>query len=130
MNESRQSLTILVAEDEEVVRNLISTVLRSKGYRVLEAQNGEQALQFWTHSSGKIDLLLTDTVMPGMAGPILSQRVRMLHPEIKVLYMSGYTDDAVVLHDLLESGAAFLQKPFGPEVLIRKVSEVLNSQNG
>jgi CheY-like chemotaxis protein len=120
--------TILVAEDDEIVRKLIVTVLRAKGYRVVEAANGEQALEVWTQYSGKIDLLLTDTVMPGMSGPTLSGRLKIRQPEISVLYMSGYTDNALLLHDVLESGVAFLQKPFGLDVLARKVSEVLNSR--
>jgi two-component system cell cycle sensor histidine kinase/response regulator CckA len=106
---------------------LYSELGRGTGYTVIEAEDGERALQTWSHYPGKIDLLLTDTIMPGMSGPILSQRIKIAQPEIKVLYMSGYTDDAVVLHDILESDVAFLQKPFGPDVLAHKVRDVLNS---
>jgi len=119
--------TILVAEDEEGVRKLILRVLRSKGYTVIEAEDGEQALELSTKYSGKIDLLLTDAVMPGMSGWVLAQRLKTAQPEIRVLYMSGYTDEAVVLHDILESDVAFLQKPFRFDVLARKVHEILNS---
>jgi two-component system, cell cycle sensor histidine kinase and response regulator CckA len=119
--------TILVVEDEEPVRKLILRVLRSRGYNVIEARDGAHALQLWTDGPGEIDLLLTDTVMPNMGGAALSQRLKLAQPEIKVLYMSGYTDDAVILQQLLVSGAAFLQKPFGPDALARKISEVLNS---
>jgi two-component system, cell cycle sensor histidine kinase and response regulator CckA len=119
--------TILVAEDEEAVRKLVVTVLRSKGYKVIEARDAEHALELWRQYSGKINLLLTDTIMPRMDGPDLSQKLKVTNPDIKVIYMSGYTDDAIVLRELLGSGASFLQKPFGPEALILKVSETLNA---
>jgi two-component system cell cycle sensor histidine kinase/response regulator CckA len=125
---ARAGETILLAEDEDVVRRLILTVLRNKGYTVIEATDGEQALQMSTQHPGKIELLLTDTVMPGMSGPILSHQLKTARPEIKVLYMSGYTNDAVVLHEMLESSVAFLQKPFPPDALVRKVREVLDTR--
>jgi two-component system, cell cycle sensor histidine kinase and response regulator CckA len=119
--------TILLVEDEDMLRKLIFTVLRNKGYNVIEAANGLQALEVRAGYPGIIDLLLTDTVMPGMSGPTLSERLRLAHPELKVLYMSGYTDNTVFLQDI-QQDAAFLQKPFGPDVLARKVSEVLTSR--
>jgi len=125
---ARGGETILVAEDEDVVRRLILTVLGKQGYTVIEAMDGDEALQISAQHPGKIELLLTDTVMPRMSGPILSQRLKTARPETKVLYMSGYTNDAVVLHDMLESGVAFLQKPFRPDDLARKVREVLDSR--
>jgi two-component system, cell cycle sensor histidine kinase and response regulator CckA len=120
--------TILVAEDEEAVRKLIVRALRDRGYSVIEAADGEEALRVATQYRGRLDLLLTDTVMPGVSGPTLSEQLRIARPEVRVLYMSGYTGDAAVLNEILESGVAFLQKPFGPEVLAQKVSEVLTSK--
>jgi CheY-like chemotaxis protein len=101
-------------------------VLKEKGYRVLEASRGEGALglaeQYW----GQIDLLVTDVVMPQMSGRELARRLLDLHPQIKVLYISGYADNTVWYQDGLDSGVAFLQKPFSPEALARKVREVLD----
>jgi two-component system, cell cycle sensor histidine kinase and response regulator CckA len=118
--------TILVVEDEDVVRNLTRTVLQRYGYVVLEATDGVEALGLCERHAGTIDLLLTDVVMPHMNGRELAQHVTRLRPGIRVLYVSGYTgfiDDA---RTLLESGAAFLQKPFAPDVLARQVREMLD----
>jgi PAS domain S-box-containing protein len=120
------SETVLLAEDDDKVRYLARVVLEAKGYRVLEARNGKEALLLGGQYKRPIHLLLTDVVMPGTGGRELGERLARLHRETKMLYMSGYADDTVVRHGMLESGAAFLQKPFTPEALARKVREVLD----
>ena len=122
------SETILLAEDEEVVRNLVRTVLLRNGYTVLEARNGEDALLVSARNPGVIHLMLTDTVMPGMSGRELADKLAPTRPEMKVLYMSGYTRDSIIQHGVLEPGTAFIQKPFLPDALVRKVREVLRSK--
>jgi signal transduction histidine kinase/ActR/RegA family two-component response regulator len=124
----RGSETILVLEDEARVRKLVCEVLAGRGYRVLEAVRGEEAIRMAREHKGRIHLLLTDVVMPEMSGPQALEQIRARHPNVKVLFMSGYTDEAMVHHGILDSGAAFLQKPFLPETLARKVREVLASQ--
>jgi two-component system cell cycle sensor histidine kinase/response regulator CckA len=117
--------TLLLVEDEEAVRTLVRNVLRKKGYRVLEASQGEEALEFSELYRGRIDLLVTDVVMPQMNGRELARRLVKSRPEIKVLYISGYADNTVWSEGGLDSSGAFLQKPFSPEALARKVREVL-----
>ncbi|MDI6754689.1 MAG: PAS domain S-box protein [Thermodesulfobacteriota bacterium] len=118
--------TVLVAEDEGDVRNLVVQILKRQGYKVLEAANGWEALILCEKNQGMIHLLVTDVVMPVMSGRELTERLLLLHPEAKVLYMSGYTDDAVVRHGILEEGVNFIQKPFSLEKLVEKVREVLD----
>jgi two-component system cell cycle sensor histidine kinase/response regulator CckA len=118
--------TVLLAEDEEMLRNLIRQVLTSFGYQVLEAANGAAALVVCEQYQDPIHLLITDVVMPEMSGRELTDRLAGLRPEMKVLFMSGYTDDTIVRHGILESDLAFLQKPFTPHDLARKVREVLD----
>jgi CheY-like chemotaxis protein len=101
-------------------------VLRNSGYTVLEANNGAEALQLYGHQNGSIQLLLTDVVMPGMNGRMLADRLQAAQPGLKVIYMSGYTDDAIIHHGVLDAGAAFIQKPFTTENLVRKVREALD----
>jgi PAS domain S-box-containing protein len=127
VEELRGENTILVVEDEESIRNLACAVLRRYGYTVLPAGNGEEALRVAGEHEGEISLLLTDVVMPRMGGRELYERIRQQLPGIKVLYMSGYTDDAIVHHGVLEEGTAFLQKPYSPISLVRKVKEVLET---
>jgi PAS domain S-box-containing protein len=117
--------TVLLVEDQENVRRYVALVLESLGYRVLEADCGFQALNVAASCEGVIDLLLTDVVMPGMTGPALAQQLQQRVPGVKVLYMSGYTDDVAGRHGVLEPGAAYLQKPFGTDTLSLKVREVL-----
>jgi PAS domain S-box-containing protein len=119
--------TVLLAEDEEVVRRLAREILSENGYKVLAAGNGREALLLSEAHRGEIHLLLTDVVMPKMSGRELTERIRLQRPGLRVLYMSGYTDDAILRHGVLEDGIPFLQKPFTPEVLARKVREVLDS---
>jgi PAS domain S-box-containing protein len=123
----RGTETILLVEDEAAVRSLVCGVLEGGGYKVLAARNGEDALLVSEQHKGPIHLLVTDVVMPEMGGPELAEHLRPYHREMKVLYISGYTDDAIVHHGVLGSSAAFLQKPFTPDVLAHKVREVLDS---
>jgi CheY-like chemotaxis protein len=120
--------TILLVEDDEMVRKLVSEVLESDGYRLLEAPNGVAALSISAQYREPIHLLLTDVVMPEMSGRELANRLAAVHPEVKVLYMSGYTDDVIVHHGVLDEETEFIQKPFTPDVLARKIREVLDRQ--
>jgi PAS domain S-box-containing protein len=122
--------TVLVVEDEAGVRALVCQVLRTCGYTVLEAGRGTEAVRVWDEYRGPIHLLVTDVVMPEMGGPELANRLNRLRPDLKVLYLSGYTDDAVVRHGVLKAEADFLQKPFSPVRLARKVREVLDRETG
>ncbi|MGD0009881.1 MAG: response regulator [Terriglobia bacterium] len=119
--------TILLVEDEEVVRSFARGLLESRGYEVLEAKGANDALEIGGRYKKHIHLLLTDVVMPQMSGRELAEHLAPLHPETKVLYMSGYADHAVVQHGLLDPGTVFLQKPFTPAALARKLREVLDS---
>jgi PAS domain S-box-containing protein len=116
---------VLVVEDEIGVRMLVCETLKSKGYQVLEAAGALQALAMAKQHTKPIHLLLTDVVMPEVGGKQLANRLSILHPETKVLYMSGYTDDAIVRHGILTGSMAFLQKPFTPNALMQKIREVL-----
>lgn len=119
--------TILLVEDEEPVRSLVRSVLEAGGYVVLEARHGEDALVVAEMHKGPIQLLVTDVVMPEMSGPELAEHLAPFHREMKVLYMSGYTEGSIQHHGLLAPVTAYLPKPFTPETLARKVREVLNT---
>ena len=123
----RGSETILVVEDDELVRQLSQRVLRWSGYTVLDARSGEDAMSVARQHQGPIHLVLTDVVMPGMGGRRLSEELVQIRPDVEVIFMSGYTDEAV-LREGLKAGAAFLQKPFSPIALTQKVRELLDAR--
>jgi CheY-like chemotaxis protein len=118
--------TILLVEDETVVRHLVAEILESSGYTVMQAGDGPSALELLRRHSGKLDLLVTDVVMPGMSGPEVAQAVTSMRPGTEVLYTSGYTDSAIGHHGVLEPGIAFLQKPFSADDLTRKIRALLD----
>jgi len=117
--------TVLIVEDDDAVRSLACKILELQGYKILEAKDGEEAMKVSKEHNGPIHLMITDVVMPGISGRELQEQLHPLRPAMKVLYMSGYTDNATAHHKVLDSGVAFLQKPFTPETLARKVREVL-----
>jgi CheY-like chemotaxis protein len=119
--------TILLVEDASGLRKLARKILERYGYIILDAPNGDEALRICEQHQGTIHLLLTDVVMPGMSGRALADRLALLYPATKVLYTSGYTDNAIVHHGVLTAGTAFIQKPYTPEALARKVREVLDA---
>jgi PAS domain S-box-containing protein len=123
----RGSQTILLVEDEDLVRRLVQKVLKANGYTVLTASNGPEAERVAGEHAGTVHLLMTDVVLPGINGRQVAERLTAARPGIRVLYLSGYTDDAIVHHGVLEPGVAFLQKPFTPATLGRKVRDVLDS---
>ena len=108
------------------MRQLVAEILETSGYAVLQAGDGPSALELLRRHSEPIDLLLTDVVMPGMSGPDVAAAVASLRPGTQLLYMSGYTDSAIVHHGVLEPGTAFLQKPFSADDLTRKVRSLLD----
>jgi CheY-like chemotaxis protein len=118
--------TVLLVEDEPVVRELAVATLREKGYTVVEAVNGEEGLRLARQHDGKIDLVLTDVVMPVMGGKEMADALRTSHPDTKVLFTSGYTEDALGHHGVLRPGILFLPKPYLTATLARKVREVLD----
>jgi len=122
---ARGTETVLLVEDEEMVRRMTREVLEGAGYHVLEASSGFDALRVSSGHGGRLDLLLTDVVMPGMSGRELAERLAPVRPGMKVLYMSGHTDDAIFHHGVTQAGTGFLQKPFTPEALERRIRELL-----
>jgi CheY-like chemotaxis protein len=120
--------TILLVEDETSVRHLTQRVLETRGYTVLEASRADKAIQVSDLHSGPIHLMITDVVMPGgTSGPELAKLFADLRPQMRILYVSGYTDDEVLRHGVLEESMAFLQKPFSPSTLTHKVRDVLDA---
>ena len=119
--------TILVVEDDNSVRSLVKRVLENSGYRVITASNGDEAVKECERNADKIDLLLTDVIMPRMNGRELTERIKKDHPQMHVLFMSGYTDNAIANHGVLESGVNFIGKPFAAADLSEKVQEILGS---
>jgi CheY-like chemotaxis protein len=120
--------TILLVEDEDAVRNLTRRLLENGGYTVLPAGDAESALEIARRHAGRLDMLLTDVVMPGLSGPELARRLMPSWPGLRVLYVSGYPDEAMASQGLLEPDSSFLQKPFTPETLARRVREILDSR--
>jgi two-component system cell cycle sensor histidine kinase/response regulator CckA len=118
--------TILLVEDEEAVRSMVSKVLQNRGYTVLEARHGNEAVEVSERYEGSINLMVTDVVMPQMSGRELAERLTTLRPKMHVLYMSGYPDNTIVQHGVLEPGTSFLQKPFTISALEAKVREILD----
>jgi len=126
LTETRGSETVLVIEDDDMVRDLAVSVLEDQGYNVLSAANAMQCLELLKSHQGPFDLMLTDVIMPDLNGKDLYDKVAWTHPEIRVLYMSGYTGNVISHHGVLEKGVAFLQKPFSAQSLCLKVREVLD----
>jgi CheY-like chemotaxis protein len=124
----RGTETVLLVEDEQSVRILTRSMLEQNGYTVLEARNGAHAIEIATEHQGPIHLLLTDVLMPEMNGPIVSEKVRGIHPETKTLYTSGYSGSFGTQSGLLPAGASLLQKPFVRKTLMRKVHSLLDMQ--
>jgi PAS domain S-box-containing protein len=125
----RGNETILIVEDEEEVRKLAGKILERQGYRILEASQGDDALRISERHGGPIGLILVDVIMPGMSCSELAKHLKSPHPKMKVVYMSGYTDNAIVRHGVLEKGVNYIQKPFTMEGLARKVREVLDKDS-
>jgi CheY-like chemotaxis protein len=123
----QRSETILLVEDALRVRAVVREILEMNGYNVLEARHGAEALEISERHQGPIHLMVTDVVMPQMSGRELAQRLQPIRQDMRVLYMSGYTDDAIVRHGVLGAGMAFLSKPFTPDALALKVREVLDT---
>jgi PAS domain S-box-containing protein len=124
---SRGAETVLLVEDEEVVREMATEILRESGYLVLEAKDPNEALTLAAQYRKEIHVMLTDVVMPQMSGRELAEQLMPIRPDMKVLYMSGYTDDAIVHHGVLEEGMAFIAKPFSINALTRKIRETLDA---
>lgn len=122
----RGTETVLLVEDQDIVRELACRVLQSHGYHVLQAEDGHAALRVIDAHDGPIDLLATDVVMPSMSGGELAQVMQARLPALRVLYMSGYTDDAVLRHRIQHGDLHFLPKPYTPQVLLRKVREIID----
>ena len=118
-----------MVEDEARVRKLVVDVLAGRGYTVLEATRGEEAVRIAKRYQGEIHLALVDVVMPEMSGPDLIREIAPRRPKMRVLFVSGYTEEAMVHHGIPESGVAFLQKPFLPDALALKVREVLDARS-
>ena len=125
LEQPRGAGSVLVVEDEETVRRLACRVLRARGYRVLEARDGAEALQLVRRHEGPLDLLLTDIIMPGLGGPALVERLLPDRPDLKVLYITGYSEEAIGRHGVLPAGGALLEKPFTAHQLAERVREAL-----
>jgi CheY-like chemotaxis protein len=124
----RGTETILLAEDEEIVRDFAALTLRGLGYTVLIAGDGSEALQRAAEQEGEIHLLLTDVVMPQMSGAALAERLHAAYPNLRVLYTSGYTENTIVQHGVLNPGIAFLHKPYTTAALAQRVRQVLEAE--
>ena len=117
---------ILIVEDDDSVRSIVVAMLVDTGYTILKASDGAEALRVCGEHKGRIDLMLTDVVMPKMSGRELADMLVKTHPKMKVLFMSGYTDDAIQHHGVLDPGIAFIEKPFSQVSLTARIREVLS----
>ncbi|HEX6132631.1 MAG TPA: PAS domain S-box protein [Longimicrobiales bacterium] len=117
--------TILLVEDEKSVRDLATRILQRRGYKVIAAADGNEAIEAAERAHGRIHLLLTDVIMPGLNGQDVAERVRALRPDVRVLFMSGYNEEAVLRHGVLAAGSAFIEKPFSPSALLDRVRAIL-----
>jgi CheY-like chemotaxis protein len=124
----RGTETVLLVEDAELLRTLTCTLLEKNGYTVLVAANGDEAVQIAEREKRPIHLLLTDVIMPGMSGRELANYLTGVRPEMRVIYMSGYTNDAIAHHGVLDPGIHFIEKPFSQESLMRKLRAVLDAE--
>jgi CheY-like chemotaxis protein len=124
----RGAETVLIAEDDDAIRKLLVDILEPLGYRVITADSGMEALRVAETAGGGVDILLTDVVMPGMSGKELAQRFQTIDPGIKVLFMSGYTEEVIIRHGVEQAGVSFIQKPLIPNKLVRKLREVLDGK--
>jgi two-component system cell cycle sensor histidine kinase/response regulator CckA len=119
--------TILVVEDDDAVRRMTREILSIKGYKIVEARSAADAIHFMESHKETVDLVLTDVIMPGMKGRELGERLAKLHPGVRLLYMSAYTEDAILNDGILDPGTAFIEKPFGSDELARKVREMFEA---
>jgi CheY-like chemotaxis protein len=119
----------LLAEDEDVVRNVARQILESCGYRVIEARDGSEAISVYRNFNKEIDLLITDVVMPKMGGRELAEQLTKINPRMPQLYMSGYTDDAIIRQDMITADMNFIQKSFTFEGLAQRVRQLLDERN-
>jgi len=120
--------SILLVEDVEGLRNLAASTISDEGYQVVSAATGEEAVKIFSSNSAKFDLLVTDVIMPGMNGKKLAETLNKEEPGLKVLFMSGYTDDTIMHHGILDENISFIQKPFTPKLLLRKIRTVLDDK--
>lgn len=118
--------TVLLVEDEEIIRRLVARALAANGYAVLPSADGQEALRVLERHGKAVDLLITDVVMPGMSGRELARVIASKNMARRTLFISGFTDDAIIQHGVLEPGLAFMNKPFTPEALLRKMREILD----
>ncbi|MDE3036136.1 MAG: response regulator, partial [Nitrospirota bacterium] len=125
--EPSASPTVLLVEDEEALRIVAQRILEQQGYSVVVASDGAEAIRAVERSRKRVDLLLTDVVMPGMSGLELAQRLAAVYPAMKVLYISGYPEGGITHHGVLDKGLAFLAKPFTPLMLLEKIRDVLGT---
>ena len=116
-----------MVEDDASVRELVRVMLEGRGYEVLTAADGEQAARLCAEHPGGVELLLTDVVMPDIGGRVLADRLGAMYPDLRILFMSGYSDDAVFRHGIIRPDTAFIEKPFSERVLAGKVREVLDA---
>ena len=125
---ARGSETVLLVEDDQLLRELLSEVLEGAGYTILIADDGAQALQIADEYAGAIQLVITDVIMPGMTGRQAAETIKAARTEVEILFISGYTQDAIGKHNVLDPGAKFLSKPFTPNDILRKVRDVLEDR--